>query len=1433
MVKKISSLILSLAFILSYAVIPFASNAAGAVSLNDRTYYDDLTSAFEAADSNDEIKVVSDVTVSKRITVSKKITLTVADGAAVKVSSDVSSSPFSIAQGGTLEISGSFDGSSLSGGAFFDVSGTLTLRGASISGSRGGAIRLNRGICELYGASISGNGSRAIYVSSDASGVRMSGNISLGPSDRIYLANGKVIDIMGAIQGGGTINVATDADAEGTQLAVIANSSISVSASQIERFRNITPASTREAKLEGSNIVAGKTVKNETRIAAKIGGTEYETLSAAFASVRAGEKQTIILLSDAFVSTSIPVSDGRKITLISQGANAVKRADSLSGAYIFNVSSGSSLEIGTSGDPITISGAGVSSSMPAIYCGGNVTLGSAASVSDNNNTNTSTFNQGTIFVPEGGTLTLSGGKITTNKAKAGGAALVYGGTFNFVSGTISGNSADNGGGVYIHSGTFAMSGGIMSANGATANGGAVYCGGTFRLSGKASIPDGAKGENDVFLTTGKTISVTSGWAPASGTVAVTPTDSELNTKIAVYSTNQNVDAEKFTLTGEFAELFKPRAADNYVYLGPITDDAVVAVIGNDQFMSLSEAIEKIPSDGKPVTVTVVNEIKLLSSVVIPSGKNVVLNVGALPEDKTVYTFRSISRDPNFDQAFFVVQTNATLSLKGENGKSLVLDGSAVPAANSLVVVNGVLNIGDGAILHGNSVNKTENLADANVPLSIGGAVIVEATGTANMTGGTIESNYAGRGGAVYIQDGTFNMSGGTIGGNTALYGGGVYINNNSTADNVNNEKAERHGIFNMTGGTVTKNTAKKDDKLKTEHSFGGGIYVANAAVFTMSGGTVSANKAEKGSGVCVGTLRAKDEPAVKVPIFEISAAASVAQDNNVYLNLINESVVKVVGELTAIKSSAPLMISIPSILAQNSSLVDYEIANADEKRNSDVAAAAVSGSVFKLADDAAALYKISASPADASLLINTAGDANYLRYKPGREYNGLSDVEKIPSKDPDAAETTVPVEYIPFNLPSDGCFTFSFETSYYFNLFKDIRSEFVGALPSGTKLTLIDYSDESKPRFYCYETTGEEDVLQPDTANTAPAGDKNPANTPKTVIVPFANFISMTDGSVHFGDASNGEKPSTDRNALKHERFTVVVDFSHSPLAGGEYDVRVVHACAGQTEGREIDIAENFGSAHFTVGEDADSTVKLEVEKDALKLTYKLGAASRSVMMNGGLAQIEIAHGKFPQGTAVECGGVIYPVPSGSSEVSIPLPKNDEGELILENTVRVTMFNYYGTALLDATVRAALYPSFDGTHIAAGIDNDVASDGVAFTMSAAEVWAVSVLDTAGIKPVFEFEDVANAGNLIMNIQAKRNGESVASVLLTLEDASEDYETIPLSTLFVGFDDNDSSGAKIFCGSLAMKFKSNVNNGEYRLKFTAGDKSEYIKIKIGN
>lgn len=197
---------------------------------------------------------------------------------------------------------------------------------------------------------------------------------------------------------------------------------------------------------------------------------------------------------------------------------------------------------------------------------GTFTLKSGASIESN----TADYGGG-AYVGQNGTLIINGGSIKLNKARRGGGVYVSGnstkrGTLRMIQGDISDNGAGwngtsytgKGGGVY-NSGAFEMTGGEIKDNKAETGGGVYFSEGTFKMSGSAVVTPATgseandKGKNDVYLESGKTITVD---GTLTGTAPVARITPELYTEQVVLKAASGSgvtladEVGKFTVTSD-------------------------------------------------------------------------------------------------------------------------------------------------------------------------------------------------------------------------------------------------------------------------------------------------------------------------------------------------------------------------------------------------------------------------------------------------------------------------------------------------------------------------------------------------------------------------------------------------------------------------------------------------------------------------------------------------------------------------------------------------------------------------------------------------------------------------------------------------------------------------------------------------------------------
>jgi hypothetical protein len=127
-------------------------------------------------------------------------------------------------------------------------------------------------------------------------------------------------------------------------------------------------------------------------------------------------------------------------------------------------------------------------------------------------------------------FTMEGGEISYNFANeygggggvyvAGSASFTMSGSSSILSNRTTGSGSNGSGGGVKVNGTFTMSSGQISANSAAADGDGVYISstGTFNMSGSAVV----NSNNDVYLSSEKTITITGNLSGAAPVATITP-----------------------------------------------------------------------------------------------------------------------------------------------------------------------------------------------------------------------------------------------------------------------------------------------------------------------------------------------------------------------------------------------------------------------------------------------------------------------------------------------------------------------------------------------------------------------------------------------------------------------------------------------------------------------------------------------------------------------------------------------------------------------------------------------------------------------------------------------------------------------------------------------------------------------------------------------
>ena len=332
-----------------------------------------------------------------------------------------------------------------------------------------------------------------------------------------------------------------------------------------------------------ATVTAGETASATVNLVEGVG--DYDSLQKAV-----GNGGTVHILKSIDVQRSLEV--GTNVTI--QAAYQDVTLKNTSSGNLFTVTNGN-LTVGGGEHTITLDGNKVAQSIISVS-GGTATLADNGIITNaaasgikisssgtfemtggeiSKNKESSTSNGGGGITISGGTFNMTGGRIIDNTgSQSSGGVTVSGGTFNMTGGSITGNKGSNGGGVTISAtGKFNMNGGIITGNTAEDTGGGIQLsGGTFILSGgyidnnRASNGSGIymvdgffnmggsaviNKNNDVFLSSGKKITITETLTGATPVATITPAVYEV-CQILSFGTGGNFDlaeeSTKFAVT---------------------------------------------------------------------------------------------------------------------------------------------------------------------------------------------------------------------------------------------------------------------------------------------------------------------------------------------------------------------------------------------------------------------------------------------------------------------------------------------------------------------------------------------------------------------------------------------------------------------------------------------------------------------------------------------------------------------------------------------------------------------------------------------------------------------------------------------------------------------------------------------------------------------
>lgn len=1393
--KRILSLVLCISMLCgSFGFTVFADGVEAVIG---STEYATFEEAVDAARNGDVIILKDNVKVESTVNITKTLTIRSDDGLGVSGPSE--GSVFNVTGSLTLMGASVYSDTSSSSYAVAVSGGSFTMRDGSVLQ---GGVYSEGGMFNFHGGTVNSMSD----ISMDAtSALRMSGNASFGGNNDIYLTSDSYIEITGSLTGTGSVRVIYGELTSGDRVASL-SAGVTLGAEQLSRFKVYANETEYTLMVNGNDVIVDKEAGNNN--VARIGEIGYPTLKEAFEAAANTASATVTLTSVAIVESPITVKGN--VTLDSDGNYTVYAGSALAGSA-FVIASGSTLAVSDPDNTVTFGGTNNGAAIFDVQ--GTLKTDSSVVITDNNNTSEK-YNKGAVYV-NGGSFNMNGGSINGNKSGLG-TVYVAGGSFNMTGGAINNNTAKTAGGVYVASGSFALSGGAIYAN----SGDGVWNAGKFTLSGKGAIYSSATYPATLFLSNSSVIKVAADWAPAvapegyTNVMPVAMTEPKLYDVVAEFAGTASKD--NFKMSDRYENKFALTVKDNKLIVAA-ADEVYTVYWGNNPYMTLEEAVADLPANVQ-ATLKVVGDTVVAAPVVIKQGMNITVTTDINPATLEDYTGRSVKRAESFNDAIFRVEKGATLILEAPEGKTLTFDGESKKVSSAMIVTAGGVAVGKGVSLKANNNKSAEKLTGATPVFTFGGGVYVEKGGSCTINGGSIAGNYASYGAGVYVNDGALALAEGEIKANTAIYGAGVYLETTGMDKNI-------FATLAMAGGSVTANKATAVNQIKGS-GVAGGVYITNGSSFMMSGGSLAKNTAAMAAGVCVGVLKYAAE--IPQPKLVLSDKASIASDNSVYLAIPNLSYVSVVSNLTA---GGSVTLSLPATMPQNMKLVVFEYGD-NKTVNETAAQKALSAKRFVLDKAATEYFTVSVSHADKSVLVNVAGDYLPSRTKAGKHHNGLKMYEEGDGEAKEG-ETKTPVVYDSTVIRENGSFTTYYEMSYYPNLYKNINSYITAPFLEGTRIVMIDTSDEKNVGYYYYEVNGKETVV-------AASENADGKKSPDTVEIPLVNFYKMGTKDTFYAPKVNED---TSKKAVTKEKLLFVVDFTDIRIPEGvtcEGDFTMVfnHYYPGETEGERYDISGNVLVTEYKVANTSASTVSVSAgESNSFTVSYSLASDSNVLAENKGVILFQIGSGAFPRGTVfADAEGRQYVSAGKAAAIAVPMPTDKNGNVIKEGSATFTLSNYYGTALVNAAMRCVITASDDGLHSTVGAPYDAESEGIRFELKADDEYSVLVTTPDGTKkPYYESYDVLKESKFLdMTVKGLANTTEVDSFNLSLlKKVGDEYISCNLSELFK-VDEAYGNEVILSTGNLSLELAAGINElmgNEYKIAFKVGDAVEYVKVNV--
>ncbi len=424
--------------------------------------------------------------------------------------------------------------------------------------------------------------------------------------------------------------------------------------------------------------------------------------------------------------------------------------------------------------------------------------------------------------------TVSGrAQLIGNQATYGGAAAVQSyGTLVISGGTISDNRAyDNGGAVYIGANSEAViSGGTFTGNYSDrATGGGVYNGGDLSLKGSVQFDT----DNDIYLATGKYITLSDRLTCPGHAAVITPQNYVEGTKVLAGS----------ALSSNYTKFGLNKTGWHILASGKLTSTATttVALLSKNEaysveYVSLIDAFAAIEENDTAI-ITVVADNVITDTIPVRG------DVTLICDENSFVTMRSGS----YHGVLFDVQPDSILrfgdSVLNPDRQAQNDYASGTQTAGQMIIDGGALSTGvvGAAAVNVQSGGQFFMYDDAiirNCSNTTTGTVTV--SGTMHMYGGTICDNSSYCGGAVYVKSGgTLNTYGGVITGNTSTKGGDAVYSLGRVVRNINSYKFHYiETLYDGAGNITGMADPVYQSELKTDILADGDVYVDTSLIYS-------------------------------------------------------------------------------------------------------------------------------------------------------------------------------------------------------------------------------------------------------------------------------------------------------------------------------------------------------------------------------------------------------------------------------------------------------------------------------------------------------------------------------------------------------------------------------------------------------------------------